>query len=114
MTSDAGSTPTAATPKRSLTLFDSTCIIMGIIIGAGIYELMPLIASKLPGPIWLIGVFLLGGLLSLIGALCYAELGTTYPEQGGDYVYLTHAFGRSCGFLFAWAQLWVIRPGGPF
>jgi amino acid transporter len=100
-----------AAPRRQLTLFDSTCIIVGIIIGAGIYETSPLIASNLPGPWWLIGAWLLGGLLSLIGALCYAELATAYPKEGGDYVYLTRAFGRSPGFLFAWAQLWVVRPG---
>ncbi len=105
----AGSRPAA--PKRQLTLFDSTCIIVGIIIGAGIYESTPLIAGNVPGLGWLVAVWLLGGLCSLIGALCYAELATAWPEQGGDYVYLTRAFGRSAGFLFAWAQLWVIRPG---
>ena len=53
----------------------------------------------------------MGGLLSLVGALVYAELATAYPEAGGDYVYLTRAFGRRLGFLFGWAQLWVVRPG---
>ena len=47
----------------------------------------------------------------MIGALCYAELATAYPHEGGDYVYLTRAFGRSVGFLFAWCQLWIVRPG---
>jgi len=100
-----------AAPKRQLTLFDSTCIIVGIIIGAGIYESTPVIAGNVAGAGWLVAVWLLGGLCSLIGALCYAELATAWPEQGGDYVYLTRAFGRSVGFLFAWSQLWVIRPG---
>ncbi|MHC4176850.1 MAG: APC family permease [Planctomycetota bacterium] len=101
----------SAAPKRQLTLFDSTCIIVGIIIGAGIYESTPLIASSLPNFGWLVGAWLLGGLFSLIGALCYAELATAYPKEGGDYVYLTRGFGRAPGFLFAWAQLWVVRPG---
>ena len=106
------SSPTAtATPKRQLTLFDSTCIIVGIIIGAGIYETSPLIAQNVSGAGMLIGVWVLGGLLSLIGALCYAELATAYPKAGGDFVYLTRGFGRPVGFLFAWAQLWVVRPG---
>jgi basic amino acid/polyamine antiporter, APA family len=112
------STPSAASqssgsaaPRRQLTLWDSTSIIVGIIIGAGIYESSPLIASCVPSPAWLIGAWLLGGVISLIGALCYTELATTYPQSGGDYVYLTRAFGRGTGFLFAWAQLWVIRPG---
>ena len=48
---------------------------------------------------------------SLIGALCYAELATAYPKEGGDYVFLTEAFGRKMGFLFAWAQFWIVRPG---
>jgi len=98
-------------PRRELTLFDSACIIVGIIIGSGIYETTPLIAQNVPGVGWLLAVWLLGGLLSLVGGLCYAELATAYPKEGGDYVYLTRAFGRMPGFLFAWSQLWVVRPG---
>lgn len=101
----------AAVPRRELTLFDSTCIIVGIIIGSGIYRTSPVVAGLAPNVTWLIGLWLLGGLLSLIGAVCYAELATTYPKEGGDYVYLTRAFGRSVGFLFAWCQLWIVRPG---
>lgn len=102
--------PTAA-PQRQLTLFDTTNIIVGIIIGSSIYEMTPMIAQGVPGPVWFIGIWLLGGILSLVGALCYAELATAYPAAGGDYVYLTHSFGRWVGFLFAWCQLWVVRPG---
>ncbi|MFZ1932637.1 MAG: APC family permease [Thermoguttaceae bacterium] len=101
----------SAVPRRELTLFDSTCIIVGIIIGAGIYRSSPNVAGLAPNATWLIGLWLLGGLLSLVGALCYAELATAYPREGGDYVYLTRAFGRSTGFLFAWCQLWIVRPG---
>jgi APA family basic amino acid/polyamine antiporter len=98
-------------PKKELSLFDSTCIIVGIIIGAGIYQMAPDIA-KGAGSWW--GVLLLwiaGGLLSLCGALCYAELATAYPREGGDYVYLSKAYGRWAGYLFGWAQLTVVRPG---
>lgn len=130
--SDAAHPESPAAPRRQLTLYDSTCIIVGIIIGAFFYETSPDIAKSVAGGGWLlrvapwgeevfgvwmseaaclIGVWLLGGLLSLIGALCYAELATAYPKEGGDYVYLTRAFGRKWGFLFAWAQLWVVRPG---
>ena len=70
-----------------------------------------MVARLAPKPAWLLGVWLLGGLLSLIGALCYAELATAYPKEGGDYVYLTRALGRPVGFLFAWCQLWIVRPG---
>ena len=59
----------------------------------------------------MIGLWLTVGFLTLIGTLCYAELGSSYPEEGGDYAYLTRAFGRRMGFLFAWAQLWIVRPG---
>ena len=101
----------SASPRRELTLFDSTCIIVGIIIGAGIYRSSPEIAGQTPNLTWLIGLWLLGGAFSLIGAVCYAELATAYPKEGGDYVYLTRAFGRPVGFLFAWCQLWIVRPG---
>jgi amino acid transporter len=57
------------------------------------------------------GCWLLGGILALIGSMCYAELATTYPRTGGDYVYLTRAYGRWVGFLFGWAQLTVILTG---
>ena len=57
------------------------------------------------------GVWVIGAVFSLIGALCYAELATAYPKEGGDYVFLTEAFGRKIGFIFAWAQFWIVRPG---
>jgi basic amino acid/polyamine antiporter, APA family len=104
--SDAG-----GAPRRELTLFDSTCIIVGIIIGATIYRSGNMIAGPAPTVLWLLAFWLLGGVLSLLGALCYAELATAYPKEGGDYVYLTRAFGRPVGFLFAWCQLWIVRPG---
>jgi len=99
------------TPKRELSLFDSTCIIVGIIIGAGIYQMAPDIA-KGAGSAWgVLAIWIVGGVLSLAGALSYAELATAYPKEGGDYVYLSKAYGRWAGFLFGWAQLTVVRPG---
>ena len=100
-----------ATPKQELTLFDSTCIIIGIIIGAGIYETAPTVAECLGSESRILGIWLLGGLLALAGSLCYAELATAIPQAGGDYVYLTRAYGPSIGFLFGWSQLAVVRPG---
>src|SRR5204862_932773 len=58
-----------------------------------------------------IGVWLAGGLIALVGALCYAELATAYPRAGGTYIYLSEAFGRHAGFAFAWAEFWIVRPG---
>jgi amino acid transporter len=98
-------------PRRVLSLLDSTCLILGIIIGTGIYQMAPTIAGGAGGPAGLFGLWVLGGLLSLCGALCYAELATAYPREGGDYVYLGRAYGSWAGFLFGWAQLVVVRPG---
>jgi amino acid transporter len=99
-----------ARPKQQLTLLDAICIIVGIVIGAGIYETTPLVAKSVTTPSWLILIWLLGGLLSLVGALCYTELVTRFPEEGGDYVFLNKAYGRRMGFLFAWAGFWLVRP----
>ena len=101
---------TQNSPKRQLTLFDCVSIIMGIVIGAGIYETSPLIAQNLPGTFSLMCFWVLGGLISIIGAMCYAELATTYPKEGGDYVYLCKAYGQKTGFMFAWTEFWLIRP----
>ncbi len=98
-------------PKKELSVFDSTCIIVGIIIGAGIYETAPTVAGCMGGWTGTLGIWLVGGLLALAGALCYAELATTYPLEGGDYVYLSRAYGGFAGYLFGWSQLVVIRPG---
>jgi amino acid transporter len=98
-------------PERRLTMFDCTSIVVGIIIGSGIYESTSRVAGALTTPTELLFAWVAGGLFSLVGAWCYAELATRFPEQGGDYVYLSYAFGRPIGFLFAWIQLWIIRPG---
>lgn len=98
-------------PRQSLTLFDSTCLIVGIIIGVGVYQMAPDIARGVGGPAGLIALWIAGGLLSLCGALCYAELAAAYPQEGGDYVYLSRAYGSWAGFLFGWAQLAIVRPG---
>ena len=99
------------TPKRQLSLFDSTCIIVGIIIGAGIYEITPSVAGAMGDWKGILGIWLAGGILALTGALCYAELASTYPNQGGDYVYQSRAYGSWAGYLFGWSQLVIIRPG---
>lgn len=93
-----------------LGLFDTVSIIVGIVIGTTIFELPWLIFSSTPNPWAALAVWAFGGFLALVGGLCYAELGTTYPRAGGDYYYLTRAFGRFVGFLFGWAQLIIILP----
>lgn len=103
--------PHQETPEKKLSLFDSTSLIVGIIIGAGIYEVVPTVAKGTSYWWAFLGIWIVGGLISLCGALGYAELATAYPKEGGDYVYLTHAYGGWAGFLFGWLQLAVVRPG---
>ncbi|HOX03918.1 MAG TPA: amino acid permease [Candidatus Paceibacterota bacterium] len=98
-------------PKKELTLLDCIGLIVGIIVGTGIYLVVPDVAKGAAGAAGFLGIWILGGLLSLCGALGYAELATAYPEEGGDYAYLTRAYGRWAGFLFGWIQLAIVRPG---
>jgi amino acid transporter len=105
-------TPHPVTPPlRQLGLFDAVCIMVGVVIGAGIYESPSRVASNVPDATALLLVWTFGGLLAFVGALCYAELITAYPSAGGEYVYLTRAFGAWVGFLYGWAELLVIRTG---
>ena len=94
--------------RARLGLFDAISIILGIVIGSAIYKSPQFIMANVASPAEGLYAWALGGVLSVIGALCYAELASTYPRSGGDYVYLTRAFGPWCGFLFGWAQLAVI------
>jgi basic amino acid/polyamine antiporter, APA family len=97
--------------RKQLNLWDATSIIVGIIIGSGFYATCASVAAAAASPRVTMAVWVIGGVLSLIGALCYAELATTYPKDGGDYVFLTRAFGRHVGFQFAWSGFWIVRPG---
>ncbi|MFT7638419.1 MAG: APA family basic amino acid/polyamine antiporter [Pirellulaceae bacterium] len=97
--------------KRQLSLFDSVCIIVGIIIGSGFYGASDLVTSQFSSLSVLILVWILGGVIGLIGALCYAELATKYPGEGGDYLYLSTAYGSRMGMFFSWCQFWIVRPG---
>lgn len=101
----------AAAPRRQLTLFDTTSIIVGIIIGSSVYVTAPRVAESVPDTASFLGVWLLGGAFALVGSLCYAELATALTADGGDYIYLSRAYGRPVGFLFAWCELWMVRPG---
>ncbi|HRC99474.1 MAG TPA: amino acid permease, partial [Deltaproteobacteria bacterium] len=98
-------------PRKTLTVADAVAIIVGIVVGVGIFKTPSIVASSSGSEGMLLFVWLLGGMISLLGALCYAELATTYPHAGGDYHYLTRAFGHTSGFLFAWARMTVIQTG---
>lgn len=100
-----------AAPRPTLTIADAVGIIVGIVVGAGIFKTPALVAGNVDSTATLVLAWLLGGAISLIGALCYAELASTYPDAGGDYHFLTRAFGLRLSFLFAWARLTVIQTG---
>lgn len=108
---EASATPAAAAPRPSLRVADAVAIVVGIIVGAGIFKTPALVAGNVDGLGPLVLAWSAGGLISLIGALCYAELASAYPDAGGDYHFLTRAFGRRLAFLFAWARLTVIQTG---
>jgi APA family basic amino acid/polyamine antiporter len=94
-----------------LGLHEAVAIIVGIVIGAGIFKAPALVAGMAGSAAWMFGAWALGGLVSLIGALCYAELATAYPHAGGDYHFLHRAYGRNVSFLFGWARFSVITTG---
>ena len=98
--------------KRELTLIDGASMIIGIIVGSGIF-VSPKGVLQYAGSVGLSClVWALSGLLSFIGALCYAELGTMIPMSGGDYAYIKHAWGPLLSFLYLWSAMLVIMPAG--
>lgn len=105
------SPPEVKPPRPLLSLTDAISLIVGIVIGSSIYKTPPLIFGQVDAWWQGLGLWVLGGAISLCGALVYAELATTYPRVGGDYNYLTRAFGPWLGFLFGWTQLVVIQTG---
>jgi len=108
---DPAAASAGARPRPVLSVFDGVMIITGIVIGGGIFSLPPLVASIAGSVEWMFYAWLLGAALALIGALCYAELSTTFPDAGGDYHFLTRAYGRDVSFFFAWARIMVITTG---
>jgi basic amino acid/polyamine antiporter, APA family len=99
------------TPRPVLGLRDAIGLIVGTIVGVGIFRTPSLVAEHAGSASVALIAWVAGGLVSLLGALCYAELASTYPNTGGDYHYLTRAFGWRLGFLFAWARLTVVQTG---
>ncbi len=98
-------------PGAVLGLRDAIGLIVGTVVGVGIFRTPSLVAEHAGSTSVALLAWLAGGLVSLLGALCYAELASTYPNTGGDYHYLTRAFGPRLGFLFAWARLSVVQTG---
>lgn len=96
---------------RSLKLPDTTLLIIGCIVGVGIFRSASSIAAEVPSPTLILLLWILGGVISLCGGLCYAELAAMFPVSGGDYVYIREIYGKVWGFLFGWTKLFVERTG---
>jgi APA family basic amino acid/polyamine antiporter len=102
---------TPPVPRPVLSTWGAVAITVGIVIGAGIFQTPTLVANIAGSGSMMMLAWILGGVLSLVGALTYAELATTYPSAGGDYTFLTRAYGKNVSFLFAWARSLVICTG---
>ncbi|MDX9875244.1 MAG: amino acid permease [Spongiibacteraceae bacterium] len=89
----------------------TAALVVGIVVGIGIVAFPPIVAASADNTWGLLGLWLAGGLISLLGALCYAELATARPHAGGEYHFLHQAFGPRLAFLFAWARITVIQTG---
>ena len=96
---------------KSFSFYDATAVIIGIVIGAGIFKLPVLVAMNTGSAGMMFLCWIIGGAVSLAGALCYAELATKYPDEGGDYHFLFKAYGRKVSFLFGYARMMIIQPG---
>jgi APA family basic amino acid/polyamine antiporter len=102
---------TAIGLRRELGIWAATAIVVGTVIGSGIFLVPKDMILHVGSPATVLAVWIAGGLLSLAGALSYAELAAAMPEAGGEYVYLREAYGPLWGFLYGWTQMWVARGG---
>src|SRR5438309_197591 len=98
-------------PAQILSLGDATAIIVGLIVGAGIFGTPSIVAGAVESPALLVAVWVAGGAFSVIGALCYAELATAFPSAGGEYHFIGRAYGRPLAFLYGWARMTVVVAG---
>jgi APA family basic amino acid/polyamine antiporter len=96
---------------RGLTLIDATSIVIGTIIGTGVFLKTATMAQLVGSPFYVLLAWVVAGLLSLTGALAYAELGSLMPRAGGEYVYLKEGYGNLWAFLYGWMRFWIGSPG---
>ena len=98
-------------PKQLLSLSDGVVLICGMVIGAGIFKAPSIVAANVDSNTAFIAAWVLGGVVSLCGALVYAELAARHPDTGGEYAFLSRGLGRGVAFVFAWARMTVIQTG---
>ena len=91
--------PATAAPRASLSTLDAAAMLVGIVIGIGIFKTPSLVANFVPNETWFIGLWVLGGFVTFVGALCYAELGSSRPSAGGEYQFLKDAYGPAVSVL---------------
>lgn len=103
--------PSDNQPRPVFTTLSSISVVVGIVVGIGIFRLPPIVAQNSANEFQFIAFWVAGGLISLMGALCYAELASSKPDAGGEYHFLSNAFGSSVGFLFTWGRMTVIQTG---
>jgi len=97
--------------KRALGVWSAAAIVIGTVIGSAIFLVPNDMVKSVGSPAMVFAVWIFGGMLSLFGALSYAELSAALPEAGGEYVYLREAYGPRWGFLYGWTQMWVAKSG---
>jgi basic amino acid/polyamine antiporter, APA family len=98
-------------PTPLLSVWDGIVLICGMVIGAGIFKAPSIVAGNTSSGAEFLGAWVLGGVVSLCGALVYAELATRHPETGGEYAFLSRGLGRGVAFVFAWSRMTVIQTG---
>ncbi|MCV2219652.1 APC family permease [Thauera sp. Sel9] len=98
-------------PQAVLSVFDAVTIMVGLVVGVGIFRAPSIVAASVSSEWMFIAVWLAGGLIILVGALCYAELAAAHPHAGGEYHFLSRAYGRPVAMLFGWARCTVIQTG---
>lgn len=97
--------------RPTLSVLQASAMLVGVVVGIGIFRTPPVVASNVSGATELLLLWVAGGILMIIGALCYAELGSKYPDSGGEYHYLHRAYGRFPSFLFAFGRMTVMQTG---
>lgn len=100
------------TLRREMGLKDAVLLVMGSMIGSGIFMTTGFIVESVPAPGVVLIIWAVGGLITVCGALSFGELGAMFPRAGGQYVYLKEAYGDWCGFLYGWGFFWIIECGG--
>jgi APA family basic amino acid/polyamine antiporter len=105
---------THSTPKPQLHVGHAMAVCVGLVIGVGIFKATPQVAANVDGEAMLALAWLIGGAVSMVGALCFAELASTYPDARGDYFFLRRAWGERVGYVFAWSRFAVIHTGSGY